>query len=346
MAERDEQRNQDLEQDEEIIELDDLVVEGEELEDSSVGEKSESAEETNGSLSQEELIPDSGEEQAGSDEDLDFDALFEELEEESEDNTEMVEDQPEEAPLSPEKEGTITGGIHSLDSEGDFDALLEDLDKQDMASLDESIEEEDSDLQISSLLREDTPEEEEKEVEGASSAVEYAETEGESEGGETEIAEDLFEKEGASEVDVDLQDLAHRLERLENAPQKSGIGEDELLQALNELPAESAFWTRLQGNLQNVIDSRIRESSAEIETRIAELKEKMDSLASGDIASRQTVEEEIQSLKAEIPSRQEMEDFKQQLRRELQQEMESQIPQAAARIIREEIQNLRSEQEE
>ncbi|MEF8823577.1 MAG: hypothetical protein V5B78_07315 [Desulfohalobiaceae bacterium] len=144
---------------------------------------------------------------------------------------------------------------------------------------------------------------------------------------------------------IDVRDLANRLERLENAQSAQGISEEQLVSALNELPSDAPFWSRIEERAQSIVESKVREYTQDMENRIAKLQENLDNLASGDLVTRQTLVQEIGEVKEELPSMQDLDEHKQKLRQELQQEMESQIPTAAARVIREEIQNLRSEME-
>jgi len=141
---------------------------------------------------------------------------------------------------------------------------------------------------------------------------------------------------------IDVQDLADRLKRLENAQSDQHISEEQLVSALNELPSDASFWSRIEERVQSVVESKVREYTQDMENRIAKLQETLDNLAPDNLVTRQTLVQEIREVKEELPSMQDVEEHKQKLRQELQQEMESQIPAAAARVIREEIQNLRS----
>ena len=168
---------------------------------------------------------------------------------------------------------------------------------------------------------------------------------------ESEIGPQPFEEVADAEIEpeapeggeaIDVRDLANRLERLENAQSAQPIPEEQLVSALNELPSDAPFWSRIEERAQSVVESKIREYTQDMENRIAKLQESLDHLASGDLVTRQALVQEIGEVKEELPSRQDLDEHKQKLRQELQQEMESQIPAAAARVIREEIQNLRS----
>jgi hypothetical protein len=145
---------------------------------------------------------------------------------------------------------------------------------------------------------------------------------------------------------IDIRDLANRLERLENAGTGTQVSEERLLSALNELPSDSSFWDRIEERIQRAVENRVLERTEDMEKRITHLQQKLDSLASGNLVTRQTLVQEIRDVKKELPSMEELEEQKQQLRQELTQELESQIPAAAARVIREEIRNLSSEMEE
>ncbi|MCF8085572.1 MAG: hypothetical protein K9J48_01640 [Desulfohalobiaceae bacterium] len=347
MAERDDnQSNHDLEQDEEIVELTEIIEEGDE-EEPLIEEPVESGEEmeltpepeTEDDVSAEVIGSESGEEISDSDEDLDFDALFDELDQESGDAEEGREYTSQGVSFSPEEEGEVTGGIHTPDGEEDFDALLEDLDKQDdmLPFWEEPEEEEKSPDEETFGFTEQAPEEEDDEE---VALEEYEEREVEEEG--TGPGGDVPPQEVAPESGMDLDELAERVQRLENEQLRPQIQEEDLARALSSLSSDSHIWTGLEERFQTVAEQKIREYTGDIEARIADLQGKVDSLASGDFVSQQALDQQVRELQAEIPSRQELEELKQTLRTELLQEIESRIPAAAASVIREEIENLRS----
>jgi hypothetical protein len=153
-------------------------------------------------------------------------------------------------------------------------------------------------------------------------------------------------QEVAPEREAGLKELEERLQRLENEQLRPQIQDEDLSRALSSLPADSDVWTGLEERFQKVVDQKIREHTGEMEARIEDLQGKMDRMASGDFATQQAIDQAVQDVRSEIPSREELETQKQTLRTELLQEMESQIPAAASRILREEIENLRSGSQE
>jgi len=304
-----------------------------------------------------ETAADSGEETGVTEEDLDFDALFEELDEEPQDavETATLEAEPVEADeLSPEDEGEITGGIHTPDNEEDFDALLEDLDKsEDMLASLEDPEETDWNAEE----EEPVPLGEEEISEELETAEEISdELEMEEEVEATSVLEETLDpkaagreptaNEGPDQDGIDLRELADRVEKLESARQETEVDEERLLQALNDLPSDAPFWSRVEEHLQNALENGLKERTQELERRIANFQQRLEQIESEDQGTLQILGQQIREMKNELPSAQDLEEHKQSLRRELEQEIESRIPAAAARIIREEIQNMRSELEE
>ncbi len=361
MADKDNQNNHDQEQDEEIVELTEVLEEGD-VEEPLIEEPIESAEEEKQEQEELELSPESdaesdespeviaselAEDESDSNQDMDFDALFEELEHEPEpkDADRSEEYTSKGVSLSPEDEGKVTGGIYTPDDEADFDALLEDLDKQDdmLPIWEESEESEEIPGEESPDVTDQAGEK--REIEDESVSVGEPE-EPETEDKETDLEGDAAPQEIAPESEVDPSELAERLQRLENEHQRPRIQEEDLARALSSLSPDSDVWGGLEERLQQVMEQKIREHTGDMESRIADLQAKVDSMASGDFVSRQALDQQVRDLQAEIPSRQELEELKQTLRTELVQELESRIPAAAASIIREEIENLRSGSEE
>lgn len=350
MADRDNQNNHDLEQDEEIVELTEVIEEGD-AEEPLIEEPIEREEEVELSpesdaeeeVSAEVISSESAEEISDSNEDLDFDVLFDELEKEPGDKEQSGEYTSTGVSFGPEDEGEVTGGIHTPDEEDDFDALLEDLDKQDdLLPYWEEPDEERPD-EGTFEFTEQAPDKREEDSEEISV--------GEHEGPKAEDAEtvprgNIPAQQIAPESGIDPNDLAERLQILENEQQRPQIQEEDLVRALNSLSSDADIWTGLEERLQKVVDQKIREHTGDIEARVADLQGRVDRLASGDFVSQQALDRQLRDLQDGIPSRQELEELKQTLQTELSQEMESQIPAAAARVIREEIENLRSGSEE
>jgi DNA-binding HxlR family transcriptional regulator len=347
MAERDNQSHHDLEQDEEIVELTEVIEEGD-PEEPLVEEPIDSEEDmelapetaAENDSSAEVISSESAEEPSDSSEDLDFDVLFEELEHESENREEEVgEHTSSGVTFGPEDEGEVTGGIHTPDEEDDFDALLEDLDKQeDMLPYWDEPEEPSFPEEPSESFEKAADEDEEDSAEVSVGSLEEPVAEELEAGpaGESPL------QEIAPESGIDPNDLAERLQRLENEQMRPRIDEEDLARALSSLSSEADIWTGLEERLQKMVDQKIREHTGDFEARVADLQEKVDRLASADSVSQQALDQQLRDLQAGIPSRQELEEMKQTLQNELTQELESRIPAAAARVIREEIENLRS----
>ncbi len=330
MAEREDRTRDSQSQEEELIELTD-VIENDEMEESKASEgevssvemEEETPLEIDLSFSEEEETPfsASSEPEESLEEDLDFDALFEELEGDSEGQEKSEED-----------EGEITGGIYHPESEDDFDALLEDLDQQHelLAS------EEDSQAPEGQSPEELLPEpEQEPSIDQPAHESETTEEKPDLASEPAGLHEEQGRKDDTQVSQSLLANLQNRLDKLEETqktePQAS---EDELIRALNNLTADSAFWSQVKKKMEELLQEKIPEQIQSLESRIKDLQDRLNELAPSQEAAE-----------AEVITKDKQEEIKQNLRQEILQEMESRIPAAAARVIREEIEKLSSEEE-